>query len=760
MTRPGVRHAAISAVLYLMTAAVLGRELLFDPASRIMHDEVDPLLIAGILHWNAIHVPFTDAWWQFPIFYPAADVLAYSEHLLGVSMIAAPLDWLTGSSVVAANLTSLATFPLCALAAFALARHLTGSSLAGFVAGLAYGFGPYRMSQLAHMQMLAVMWAPIAILALHLYLDTRARRWLVLFGAAWLLQTLSNGYALFFLSLFVGLWVLWFVVLRRQWQTAVSIALAMGVASVPLAPILSKYVAVHARNGFTRGPAEIRAFSADAMGFLCAPFEVSAWGWMRYACVPEGELFPGLFTALLFAAGFLLLRRSQPGGLGDRRWLVVLRVLAIAFAAVQLASAVAVAVGGPWNLAWGPVSAHATSAARPLMSALVALGVALASSPGFRGALRESSPLAFYLAATLVIWWCALGPDPKVGGEPSEVPGPFALLMQVPGFSSIRVPGRFWLMGTLSMSVVVAYVVAALVRARPATPSGLIAAALSLAVLSDGWEMHMPTAAVPPGPPNPALLRGQVVLYLPAGNIADAFPTYYGVKYGWRSVNGYSGFEPNHYDGVRQASKFELDGLFAAFTESTDLHVVVAADAPRMREIVERQPGVRTTGKSATATQYVVPSRSRTVAMPRGAPAPVAEARSSCPPAKILADQSLEEIWTCAPQEGTETITLTLPSIVRVTGVRMTQGRPVEFPRQLVIETSLDGSNWTPSRRGDIVPEFIRAAHAAPTMPVVALAIEPTEARAVRLRQVGHDPVAAWSLREVEVLTELTGSSR
>jgi hypothetical protein len=138
----------------------------------------------------------------------------------------------------------------------------------------------------------------------------------------------------------------------------------------------------------------------------------------------------------------------------------------------------------------------------------------------------------------------------------------------------------------------------------------------------------------------------------------------------------------------------------------------------------------------------------------------VAEARSSCPPAKILADQSLEEIWTCAPQEGTETITLTLPSVVRVTGVRMTQGRPVEFPRQLVIETSLDGSNWTPARRGDIVPEFIRAAHAAPTMPVVALAIEPTEARAVRLRQVGHDPVAAWSLREVEVLTELTGSSR
>jgi hypothetical protein len=332
--------------------------------------------------------------------------------------------------------------------------------------------------------------------------------------------------------------------------------------------------------------------------------------------------------------------------------------------------------------------------------------------------------------------------------------------MQVPGFNSLRVPGRFWMMGTLSLSVVVAFVVAALLRGRQAVASGLIAATLSVGVLTDGWELHMPTALVPPGPPNPALLRGQVVLYLPAGNLTDVFPTYYGVEHGWRSVNGYSGFEPSHYDGVRQASKFELEGLFTAFTDNADLHVVVAADAPRMREMVERQQGVRMTGTSAAATQYVLPSRSRTVPMPRGSPAPVVEAKSSCPPAGILADQRIDEVWTCAPQEGTETITLTLATAVRVTGLRMTQGRPVEFPRQLLVETSLDGNTWVPSRRGDIVPEFIRAAQAAPTLPVIDLAVEPTEARAVRLRQVGRDPRAAWSLREVEVLAEPLGSNR
>lgn len=760
MPRLVMRHAAISAVLYVLATAVLGHELLANLATRIVHDEIDPLLIAGILQWNATNVPFTDAWWQFPIFHPARDVLAFSEHLLGVSVIFTPLTWLAGNSIVAANLTTLATFPLCAMAAYALARHLTGSSLAAFVSGLVYAFGPYRMGQLAHVQMLAVQWAPLAILGLHLYLDTRRPRWLLLFGASWLLQAWSNGYSLFFLTVFVGLWMLWFVLSRRHWQAAVPIALAMAVASIPLAPILAKYVSVHAFNGFTRSEAEIRAYSADALGFLCAPFEVSAWGWLQRACVPEGQLFPGLFTGILFVAGFLLLRADSSPEQGSRRWLSVVRLLVLAFAGVQLASALAVAVGGPWNVEWGPFSAHSASAARPFMFGLVALFVVFVASPGFRRAVRDASPLGFYLIATVLMWWCALGPDPKVGAEASELPGPFSLLMQLPGFNSLRVPARFWVMGTLSMAMVVAFAVSALLRRRSVVASGVAAVALSIAVLSDGWELNLPTAAVPPGPPNPALLRGQNVLFLPAGNIIDVFPTYYAVEQGWRAVNGYSGFEPNHYDGVRQASKFELDGMFTAFTESADLHVVVAADAPRMRQVVERVPGVRMTAMSATATQYIVPSRSRTVAIPRGTPAAVAQVTSTCPPANLLADRRLDEVWTCAPQDGTETITLTLEAATRITGIRLTQGRPVEFPRLLLIETSIDGALWTQARRRDIVPEFVRAALASPTRPVVDVAIEPVEARIVRLRQVGHDPMAAWSLREVEVLAEVLNSSR
>ena len=275
--------------------------------------------------------------------------------------------------------------------------------------------------------------------------------------------------------------------------------------------------------------------------------------------------------------------------------------------------------------------------------------------------IREASPLAFYVAATILMWWVALGPDPKVGRR--SVGGARSLSALDAGARLREHQGAIPVLGDGDAVDVDGGGVRRGrpgLRARRTAMSGVLVGVLSLGVLSDGWELHMPWATVPPGPPNPTLLRGQQVLYLPAGNITDVRPTFYGVSQGWRAVNGYSGFEPNHYDGVRQASKFELDGLFTAFTETTDLHVWVAADAPRMREVVERQPGAVRTGTSASATQYVVPSRSRTVAVPRGTPATVAGVSSSCPPAQLLSDRDLEGIWTCAPQDGSETITLTL----------------------------------------------------------------------------------------------------
>jgi hypothetical protein len=300
-----------SVVVYALVTVILGREVLSQLDTSIVHDQGDPLLTAAILHWNARSIPFTDAWWQFPIFYPTRDALTFSEHLLGLSVISAPIDWLTGDALVAYNLATLLTFPLCAAAMYALTYHLTGSAGGAFIAGLAFGFGPYRITHLPHVQVLAVFWAPLALLGLHAFLESGRRRWLVLYGVAWMLQVAANAYCLFFFSILVGLWGLWFVVARRNWRALGMIAAATAIASVPLIPIFYKYVTVHAFHGFERPLDEIRLYGADVAAVLCAPSDLTFWGWVRVACRVEGELFPGLaLMSLCLAAPFVMRARG------------------------------------------------------------------------------------------------------------------------------------------------------------------------------------------------------------------------------------------------------------------------------------------------------------------------------------------------------------------------------------------------------------------------------------------------------------------
>jgi F5/8 type C domain len=297
--------AAPSLLCYVAVTAFIGRHVLAHLATGIANDAGDPLLNAAILEWTARTLPLTDAWWQFPIFHPTRDALTFSEHLLGVSVVALPIRWMTGDPVVAYNLTILLTFPLSAMAMFALVLRLTGSAAGAFVAGLAYGFAPYRVFQLGHIQMLTVFWAPLALLGLHAYLSTSRRRWLVWYGVCWMLQVAANLYCLILFTMVVVLWVIWFVGMRRRWLVLGQIALATLLAALPLLPILYKYATVHAQHELVRRIDEVQFFSADLAAVVCAPDRLTFWGWLHVGCRGEAALFPGVTIFLLFVVAWL-----------------------------------------------------------------------------------------------------------------------------------------------------------------------------------------------------------------------------------------------------------------------------------------------------------------------------------------------------------------------------------------------------------------------------------------------------------------------
>src|SRR3954471_12524185 len=123
---------------YTALAIVITFPLVLHLSGTLAHDLGDPLLSTAILRWNAHTLPFTDRWWNGFAFFPAPGMLAFSDHRLGASLIATPLQWLGASPVTAYNATLLAMFPLSALGAHWLGFVLTKRHDAAAIGALSY----------------------------------------------------------------------------------------------------------------------------------------------------------------------------------------------------------------------------------------------------------------------------------------------------------------------------------------------------------------------------------------------------------------------------------------------------------------------------------------------------------------------------------------------------------------------------------------------------------------------------------------------
>lgn len=346
---------------------------------RIPHDPGDPVLNTWILWWSTQAVPFTDAWWSPPIFHPMRGALALSEHLAGIAVFTVPLHAAGLPPVAAYNIALILTGWLSGYFAFLLGRRLTGSTVAGLVAGVAFALAPYRASQLSHLQVLTSQWMPLALFGMHSYLEEGRGRWLVLFAGAWLLQATSNGYYLLFFPVLIGLWLAWFVHWRTNWRRGLAIAGAFAGSSALLLPALLHYKAVHDGLGLRRTVDEILGFSAQLTSFVQPAHLLTFWPTLR-AETQEGFLFPGVTVIGLCLAGALAL-----GARARIRHAIVCRSPGVFYGVTALLL---------WWLCFGPAQEDSAAAVlRRPYSLLLWL-------PGFDG-LRV--PARFAMLATLCV---------------------------------------------------------------------------------------------------------------------------------------------------------------------------------------------------------------------------------------------------------------------------------------------------------------------------------------------------------------------
>jgi hypothetical protein len=741
--------------IFVLASALIGREVLAHLATGIAADVGDPLLSTAILHWIDTRLPYTDAWYQLPAFYPSRDILTFSEHFLGIAPLSAPLEWITGNAVVTYNLLTVASFALNAAAMFALVLRLTGSTAAAFIAGLAYGFAPYRISQQSHLQMQAVWYAPLALLGLHAYLETGRRRWLAVYGVAWLLQGAANGYMLVFFSVLVGLWLVWFGVAGRRWRAVAAVGGTTVLAALPLAPILLRYIEAHRYYGLVRFPAEVRAFSADMAGVLCAPPALTVWGWIRVACGPEGELFPGVaLFGLTVAAAFYVLGWRSGAPVTASRPVRLVRNLLVAAGVAYAAIGISVAWHGPWLLRLGPIHASATKAPRFCLLSVVLLLVAVAMTPGARAGVRRAWTPAFYVFAAALMWLLSLGPSIGLMGEPVGFDGPYEWLMLLPGSDGLRVPARFWAVAVLCLSVAAGLVVAELLKRRAARFASIGVPLLAVAVLADGWAT-IPSQPLPPDVPNRAALAGRTVLELPLGIAEDIAAQYHAILGGWRSVNGYSGYFPSYYTILTEASRENVDVLFAPLQALGDLEVVVPNDDRDHQMLTRRQPGVVVTGADAHLTQFHLPGR-QPIDRRGTRQLAIASVTSRCDPLTLpaLTDTNPATRWMCGPLAGDAQLVIDLGHVETAGAVMHSEGGYLsDYPRKMIVDTSIDGQSWQPAWSGNVWGTAIAAAMQDPKSLQIWFPFAPRPARYVRLTHPEQERTYYWSIASLEVWT-------
>ena len=365
--------------------------------------DADPMLVSTVLAWDADRFAHgLRGFWDPPWLFPYRHSLAYSEHLIGVALFTAPIQWVTGNPFLAYNTAYIGSYVLAGFGMFLLTRALWGRADAALLAGLAFELTPYRLAQTPHLQVLMNGWMPIGLLSLHRYFANGSRWWLAAFAAVFVLLGLSNGYYLYFFALPVVVVIAAEMMRRtpalargRMLQDLTVAGLAVGLM---IAPIAFVYYRLQQEHGFTRTIEQLGLSAGVADYFHVA---AGAWTWGGLLSIGKGELelFHG-FVVLAFAAIGVTTIREQ------RRTRLVATYLAIAVLAVWLAMGPGPVT--PYGLLFRLVPGFSALRVPARITSVFIVAIAVLAGAGFaslfaRLSKRSTAVAVTILAATIVL---------------------------------------------------------------------------------------------------------------------------------------------------------------------------------------------------------------------------------------------------------------------------------------------------------------------------------------------------------------------
>ena len=373
------------------------------------------------------------------MFYPLGINLAFYTLTVLNGLLSIPLQAAFGL-VTAANLLLLSSFVLSGYGAFLLASHLlsrapgprlTSSTVLhlpgyrilafpAFAAGLLYAFASSKLAYaaLGQWNIASSQWIPFYVLYLFKMGQAPSRwRYPLLAALFLLLQAYAELTYASFLILFTVLWAVWQAATRSRSGSLLrlsgNLVLVGCLFLIGLAPMLAIMIPELFVEGdiFVEGGGFADVFSADLVGFLV----------------------PTMYHPVL---GSLVKQFRFDHSVGQH---------------LYLGYSVLVLV----------VAGSLYGGRRP------------AAAPSSRLQAATDRPARFWALSAFAFWLLTLGPTLRVNGHDTGFPLPFALIAELPFFKGNRYPSRYSVLLFLSLAMLVALGLAALLqRGQTKAPDG------------------------------------------------------------------------------------------------------------------------------------------------------------------------------------------------------------------------------------------------------------------------------------------------
>lgn len=389
--------------------------------SKTVPDEPsDPIYFAWQLAWVAhalVHQPLD--LWTTPAFMGAEGNLAFTDTMLGYAPLGVLGSGMTGG-IRMLNMATMLTFALAFAGAYALARALGARVPGAMVAGAGFAYAPWRMEQIIHLNILSTGGMALALAFL-----VRGHGWSLRYGLR--PETRSTGFV-------VAGWVV------ATWQ----ITLGFGIGVV-FGYVLGGSVALLAAGWLLRARYRRlltrRFVLADVLGALAF-----------------------LATAALLAIPYQRVIEAHPEAKRTPDWLPMFSPPPKGFL-----------IAPDTNNFWGARQTEWRSTLGWEHEMVVAPGVILMLL-AFAGVFLSAWPLRRRLAVaafTLVSAVLAMGTAfPWASGKYTFM----IAYNHLPGWNSMRTPGRLVIWTTLALCLLVAGLVSAMMdRVAPLPERGILA---------------------------------------------------------------------------------------------------------------------------------------------------------------------------------------------------------------------------------------------------------------------------------------------